>query len=68
MKVNSFVKSINGLEPVEVEVTLLRGLPKFRILGLPDTTIKESEWRIRSAITKQGFTLPKAQQIALLGV
>ena len=65
MKVNSFVKSRSGLEPVEVEVTLLRGLPKFRILGLPDTTIKESEWRIRSAITKQGFTLPKAQQIVV---
>jgi len=65
MKVYSFVKSRSGLEPVEVEVTLLRGLPKFRILGLPDNTIKESEWRIRSALTKQGYSLPKAQQVVV---
>ena len=43
---------------VEVEVDLTRGLPKFEIVGLPDTAVKESKERVRSAIKNSGFPFP----------
>lgn len=36
--------------PVTVEVHLLKGLPGFSIVGLPETAVKESRHRVRSAI------------------
>ncbi len=48
---------IQGIEAqiVDVEVDIIRGLPNFSIVGLPDSTIKESKERIRSAIENSGF-------------
>ena len=43
---------------VEVEVDLTRGLPKFEIVGLPDTAVKESKERVRSVIKNSGFPFP----------
>lgn len=49
-----------GIEafPVEVEVDLTRGLPGITIVGLPDSSIKESRERIRSALINSGFDFP----------
>ncbi len=44
--------------PVEVEVDLSRGLPGITIVGLPDSSIKESKERIRSALINSGFNFP----------
>ncbi len=63
MKVMSFINEKNSLLPVEVELTLLPGLPGIHFLGLADKNIKESELRIKSAIKHQGFRFPKSQQI-----
>ena len=35
--------------PVEVEVDLSNGLPAFDIVGLPDSAVKESRERVRTA-------------------
>ncbi len=43
---------------VEVEVDIHKGLPKFEIVGLPDTAVKESKERVRSAIKNSGFVFP----------
>ena len=43
---------------IEVEVDIIRGLPNFTIVGLPDSTIRESRERIRSAIENSGFEFP----------
>ncbi|MFN3234482.1 MAG: YifB family Mg chelatase-like AAA ATPase [Gammaproteobacteria bacterium] len=43
---------------VTVEVHLSGGLPSFSIVGLPETTVKESKHRVRSAIINSGFTFP----------
>lgn len=43
---------------VEVESDLSRGLPVFSIVGLPDTSIKESKERVRTAIKNSGFDFP----------
>ena len=48
---------IQGFDLV-VEADLNNGLPKFDIVGLPDTAIKESKERIRSAIKNSLFKFP----------
>ncbi|MDZ4788775.1 MAG: YifB family Mg chelatase-like AAA ATPase [Blastochloris sp.] len=40
---------------VEVEVDAGRGLPHFVIVGLPDTAVKESRDRVKSAIMNSGY-------------
>jgi magnesium chelatase family protein len=44
--------------PVIVEVHLSRGLPGFYIVGMPETAVKESRDRVRSAIINSGFDFP----------
>jgi len=63
MIVHSFVKNAMEMIPVEVELSLLQGIPKFEIFGLPDKVILESQWRIRSALKKQGFQMPIGKKI-----
>lgn len=43
---------------VGVEVSLEKGLPRFDIVGLPDTAVSESKERVRSAMTNNKFTHP----------
>ena len=43
---------------VSVEVDIGRGLPCFNIVGLPDTSVKESKERVRAAIVNSGFDFP----------
>jgi len=46
-------------EPVEVEVDAFNtGMHHFTVVGLPDTTIKESRDRVSSAIKNSGFLPP----------
>lgn len=44
---------------VEVEASILSGLPRFDIVGLPDAAVKESRERVRSAIQNCGFEFPQ---------
>lgn len=50
--------------PVEIEVDVANGLPAVNIVGLADTSIKESKERVRSAIKNSGFQWP-AQRITI---
>ena len=43
---------------IEVEADLSRGLPCFEVVGLPDTSVKESRDRVRAAIKNSGFEFP----------
>ena len=43
---------------MEVEVDVQNGLPQTQIVGLPDTAVRESRERVRSAIKNCGFSLP----------
>ncbi|GJL63501.1 MAG: ATP-dependent protease [Nitrospirales bacterium] len=49
-----------GLEAhlIEVEVDIGGGLPQFSIVGLPDTTVRESRDRVRAALKNTGFKFP----------
>lgn len=43
---------------ISVEVHLSNGLPGLTLVGLPETTVKESRDRVRSAIINSGYTYP----------
>ena len=43
---------------VTVEVDISRGLPQFELVGLPDSAVKESRDRVRSAIKNLGLDFP----------
>jgi magnesium chelatase family protein len=44
--------------PVSVEVHLSNGLPRFTMVGMAETAVKESKDRVRSAILNCGFNFP----------
>ncbi len=52
--------TVEGVEgkPVEVETDLHRGLPSLTVVGLADTTIRESCRRIRPAVINSGYRFP----------
>ena len=64
--VHSF--GLDGIDPyrVEVEVDSRKGLPGFDIVGLPDTAVKESRERVKSAIQNLGYPFPNAKVVANL--
>lgn len=43
---------------VTIEVHLSNGLPAFNLVGLPETTVKESRDRVRSALINADFEFP----------
>lgn len=57
-KVNSYgILGIDGYA-VEVEIDINVGIPGFDVVGLADTSIKESKERVKSAIKNSGFNYP----------
>lgn len=46
---------------VTAETALYNGLPYFYIVGLPDSTVRESKERIRSAIHSSGLAFPASR-------
>ena len=59
MNVRVLSASYLGVEPylVEVEVDVSSNLPTFSIVGLGDTAIAESKYRIKTALRNSDFTL-----------
>ncbi len=53
--------TVFGLEAVhvEVEADISKGLPKFHVVGLPDTATSEARERVRSAIKNSGLRFPR---------
>ena len=52
--------ALNGLDgiPVEVETDVNKGVPSYEMVGLPDTAVKESKERVRSALKNSGLLFP----------
>ena len=57
--------SLTGIEGslVEVQTDITGGLPGFEIVGLPDTSVKESKERIKSAIKNSSIEFPSRKII-----
>ncbi|MDH3439143.1 MAG: YifB family Mg chelatase-like AAA ATPase [Gammaproteobacteria bacterium] len=53
--------------PVTIEVFLSGGLPKFNIVGLAETAVRESKDRVFGAIKSSGFEFPQRRITANLG-
>ncbi len=53
-------RTLSGVQAlsVSIEVHLANGLPRFLIVGLPETAVKESKDRVRSAILTSQFKFP----------
>ncbi len=60
-RINSY--ALNGLSGygVTVEVDIHRGLPSVEVVGLPDTAVKESRERVRSAIANSGYCFSRSR-------
>lgn len=52
--------SLIGIDafPVEVEIDVYPGLPSVAVVGLPDSAVKESSARVKSAIVNSGYPFP----------
>lgn len=63
MKFKSLIKNCNRLEVAEVEIEFIPGIPQIHFLGLPDKIIKESFYRIKSALKSSGYKFPLTSQM-----
>lgn len=61
-------RALCGLDgfAVRVEVHVGPGLPAFHVVGLPDTGVRESRERVRSAIISSGYEFPAGRITANL--
>ena len=61
--VNSFgIEGIKGYK-VTIEVDISNGMPVFEIVGLPDTAVKESKHRVKSALNNNNINLPAKKYV-----
>ena len=58
-----FSRAQLGIEAplVSVEVHIGSGLPRFTIVGLPETAVRESKDRVRAALLNSNFNFPLAR-------
>jgi len=54
---SAIVVGVDGLG-IAVEVDITSGLPQISVVGLPDSAVRESVERVRSAIRNSGFRFP----------
>jgi magnesium chelatase family protein len=63
MLARTYSSAIMGIDAclIEVEVDIIKGLPYFSTVGLPDGAVKESKDRVKSAIKNMGYGFPTAR-------
>ncbi len=47
--------------PVNVEVHLGKTNSKFGLVGLPDTAVREAQYRVRAAMASSGYEMPRSE-------
>lgn len=57
--------ALNGLitTAIQVEIDSSHGIPSWDIVGLPDTSVKESKERVHTAMKNQGFYMPPRRTV-----
>ena len=63
MILKTLIEHQNQLVKAEVEIEMIPGVPQIHFLGLPDRVIKESFFRIKSALKSAGFKFPVSSQV-----
>lgn len=68
MIAKTFSATVLGIHahPIDVEVDVSIGLFNFNIVGLPDSSIRESRDRVMSAISNSGFSMPVRRMVVNL--
>ncbi|MDP3997612.1 MAG: YifB family Mg chelatase-like AAA ATPase [bacterium] len=59
------LKGIDAI-PIDIEVDVLSGLPKYTVVGLTDKSIQESRERLTAALSNLGFNPPRRKTIVSL--
>ncbi len=56
-----YSRATSGIDSplVTIEVHITYGVPRFFIVGLPETAVKESEHRVESALLQSNFEFPR---------
>lgn len=64
MLIKTFASAVHGIDAttVTIETNVSKGI-RFFLVGLPDSAIKESQQRVMSAITINGYKWPRQQII-----
>jgi len=57
-----YLQGLEGCE-AEVEASIFQGLPSFEVVGLGDSSIRESKERVRASIRSCGFTFPNQRLV-----
>src|SRR5665213_2077001 len=65
MLVKTFGSAVYGVDAVTitVEVSVEGGLPEYFTVGLPDSAVKESMFRIGTAVKQTGYNMPRRKMI-----
>ena len=60
--------SVDGIEgfPIEIEASLIQGMPCISIIGLGDQAVQEAGDRIRAAVIGSGYRIPASKLILSL--
>ncbi len=63
MLTNVYSAGVEGIDGyiVEAECSVTRRFPAFNVVGLPDSAVKESKERVRSAVTESGYRFPDGE-------
>ncbi len=59
--IHSFAVKGTDVIPVRVEVSITPGLPRFTIVGLPDTAVQEAKERVRAALIHSQLPYPRTR-------
>ena len=65
-QINSCALSGLNVSDIHIEVDAAGGLPSWDIVGLPDTAVKESKERVRTAIKNSGLEFPPRRVVVNL--
>ncbi|HPW45999.1 MAG TPA: YifB family Mg chelatase-like AAA ATPase [bacterium] len=69
MLAHTFSAALDGIEAVAIKIEveiLMRGLPGWNMVGLPETAVKEARDRVSSAIRNSGFMTPNRKTLVNL--
>src|SRR5690606_42083540 len=67
MPVKTYGSAVYGIEAITITVEVnMSGGTKYYIVGLPDNAVKESLFRIESALNNSGFRMPRKKIIVNL--
>ena len=60
-----FLRGVEAI-PVDIEVAITEGIPGFSVVGMADAAVLESRERVKHALRRSGFRMPKDKVVVNL--